>query len=80
MKPHPSPLLSKEREPEWQHFIFCANLMKPHPNPLLIKEREPESSFCALCGSTHINNRTYATIAKNLDLSNRQVAKNAKKT
>nr|WP_235602763.1 transposase [Nodularia spumigena] len=24
--------------------------------------------------------RTYATIAKNLDLSNRQVAKNAKKT
>ncbi|MDB9342733.1 hypothetical protein PN456_17105 [Nodularia spumigena CS-586/05] len=28
----------------------------------------------------NIINRTYATIAKNLDLSNRQAAKNAKKT
>jgi very-short-patch-repair endonuclease len=31
LRPHPSPLLGKEREPE-----------RPHPNPLLFKEREPE--------------------------------------
>ncbi|MDB9380407.1 hypothetical protein, partial [Nodularia sphaerocarpa] len=50
MKPHPNPLLVKEREPEWESDLGALpgrfrKLMKPHPNLLVAQEREPEWEF-----------------------------------
>jgi hypothetical protein len=49
-------------------------------NLILPESRAISTGLVSDYSRSTVKDRTYATIAKNLDLSNRQAAKNAKKT